>query len=63
MITLEEMRKTAKTYRADKVHIGVIGSHSALALGMAAKAFGAQTLLVVFRVTCAPKPSRSYPSS
>jgi 5-formaminoimidazole-4-carboxamide-1-(beta)-D-ribofuranosyl 5'-monophosphate synthetase len=47
MITLEEMRKTAKTYRADKVHIGVIGSHSALALGMAAKAFGAKTLLVV----------------
>ena len=47
MITLEEMRKTAQTYRADKVHIGVIGSHSALALGMAAKAFGAKTLLVV----------------
>ena len=47
MITLEEIQKTAKTYRADKVHIGVIGSHSALALGMAAKAFGAKTLLVV----------------
>ena len=47
MINLAEMRSTAKTYRADKAHIGVIGSHSALAMGMAAKAFGAKTLLVV----------------
>ena len=47
MITLAEMRSTAKTYTAEKTHIGVIGSHSALAMGMAAKAFGAKTLLVV----------------
>jgi 5-formaminoimidazole-4-carboxamide-1-(beta)-D-ribofuranosyl 5'-monophosphate synthetase len=47
MITLEEMRDVAKTYKPDNVHIGVIGSHSALALGMAAKAFGAKTLIVV----------------
>ena len=47
MITLESMRSAAKTYSAEKAHIGVIGSHSALAMGMAAKAFGAKTLLVV----------------
>ena len=47
MITLKEMQATAKTYSYDKMHIGVIGSHSALAMGMAAKSFGAKTLLVV----------------
>lgn len=47
MIALEKMRKTAEAYKADKLHIGVLGSHSALAMGMAAKAFGAKTLLVV----------------
>ena len=47
MITLKEMQATAKTYSSDKMHIGVIGSHSALAMGMAAKSFGAKTLLVV----------------
>ena len=47
MITIEEMQEDRKNLSADKVHIGVIGSHSALALGMAAKAFGAKTLLVV----------------
>ena len=41
------MRSTANNYTAEKAHIGVIGSHSALAMGMAAKAFGAKTLLVV----------------
>ena len=47
MITLQEMQDIAKTYSSDKLHIGVIGSHSALAMGMAAKSFGAKTLLVV----------------
>jgi 5-formaminoimidazole-4-carboxamide-1-(beta)-D-ribofuranosyl 5'-monophosphate synthetase len=47
MIALEKMRNTAKAYKAGKLHIGVLGSHSALAMGMAAKAFGAKTLLVV----------------
>jgi len=46
MITATEVQKIVKAYRADRVHIGVLGSHSALALGMAAKAFGAKTLLV-----------------
>ena len=46
MITLTEMQKIARTYKPDKVHIGVLGSHSALALGMAAKTFGVKTLLV-----------------
>ena len=47
MITLEEIRGVAKTYKPENVHVGFIGSHSALALGMAAKAFGAKTLIVV----------------
>ena len=46
MITTVEMQKTALSYRQDRVHIGMLGSHSALALGMAAKSFGAKTLLV-----------------
>jgi len=37
MITLAEMRSTANNYTAEKAHIGVIGSHSALAMGMARK--------------------------
>jgi 5-formaminoimidazole-4-carboxamide-1-(beta)-D-ribofuranosyl 5'-monophosphate synthetase len=47
MITLNEMQAVAETYTYEKAHIGVIGSHSALAMGMAAKSFGAKTLLVV----------------
>ncbi len=46
MITTLEMQKIARAYKPDKVHIGVLGSHSALALGMSAKSFGAKTLLV-----------------
>lgn len=49
MITAPEMQKVASTFKPDKVHIGVLGSHSALALGMAARAFGAKTLLVAER--------------
>lgn len=47
MIPAAAMRSLARTYKPDKLHIGVIGSHSALALGMAAKSFGARTLVVV----------------
>ena len=47
MVTIKEVQNIVKTYQPDKVHIGVIGSHSALALGMSAKAFGAKTLIVV----------------
>jgi 5-formaminoimidazole-4-carboxamide-1-(beta)-D-ribofuranosyl 5'-monophosphate synthetase len=47
MITTAQMRKAAGDYSPDKVHIGVLGSHSALALGMSARALGAKTLLVV----------------
>lgn len=46
MIARETVTDIAKTYRHEKIHIGVLGSHSALALGMAAKTFGAKTLLV-----------------
>jgi 5-formaminoimidazole-4-carboxamide-1-(beta)-D-ribofuranosyl 5'-monophosphate synthetase len=46
MIVLSDMQKIARGYDPEKVHIGVLGSHSALALGMAAKALGAKTLLV-----------------
>jgi 5-formaminoimidazole-4-carboxamide-1-beta-D-ribofuranosyl 5'-monophosphate synthetase len=46
MIAPAEMQSIAGTYGSDTVHIGVLGSHSALALGMAAKSFGARTLLV-----------------
>jgi 5-formaminoimidazole-4-carboxamide-1-(beta)-D-ribofuranosyl 5'-monophosphate synthetase len=46
MIALTEIQKIARAYKPEKVHKGVLGSHSALALGMAAKAFGAKTLLV-----------------
>jgi 5-formaminoimidazole-4-carboxamide-1-(beta)-D-ribofuranosyl 5'-monophosphate synthetase len=46
MITPDQMRAVAGNYRSGKLHIGVLGSHSALALGMAAKAFGAKTLLI-----------------
>jgi 5-formaminoimidazole-4-carboxamide-1-(beta)-D-ribofuranosyl 5'-monophosphate synthetase len=46
MIGLTEVQDIVRAYRPEKVHIGVLGSHSALALGMAAKAFGAKTLLV-----------------
>ncbi len=46
MITVEEMQKLIRSYQNDGVHIGMIGSHSALALSMAAKSFGAKTLLV-----------------
>jgi 5-formaminoimidazole-4-carboxamide-1-(beta)-D-ribofuranosyl 5'-monophosphate synthetase len=43
------MQSVVSGYRADKLHIGVLGSHSALALGMAAKALGARTVLVAER--------------
>jgi 5-formaminoimidazole-4-carboxamide-1-(beta)-D-ribofuranosyl 5'-monophosphate synthetase len=46
MITLPAMQKIAGAYKPEKMHIGVLGSHSALALGMAARALGAKTLLV-----------------
>ena len=46
MIARETLQKSARSYKHDRVHIGVLGSHSALALGMAAKGFGAKTLLV-----------------
>ena len=47
MVTVEQAQSIAKSYRAGNVHIGVLGSHSALELGMAAKSFGARTLIVV----------------
>jgi 5-formaminoimidazole-4-carboxamide-1-(beta)-D-ribofuranosyl 5'-monophosphate synthetase len=46
MISIAEMKKTTMIYRHDRMHIGMLGSHSALALGMAVKSFGAKTLLV-----------------
>jgi 5-formaminoimidazole-4-carboxamide-1-(beta)-D-ribofuranosyl 5'-monophosphate synthetase len=46
MITVEEIRKIVSIYKPDELHIGMLGSHSALSLGMAAKALGAKTLLV-----------------
>ena len=46
MIALNEIRKIVRSYRPDNLHIGVLGSHSALAVGMAARSFGARTLLV-----------------
>jgi 5-formaminoimidazole-4-carboxamide-1-(beta)-D-ribofuranosyl 5'-monophosphate synthetase len=46
MITIVEIQKIAKAYSPEKIHLGMLGSHSALVLGMAAKAFGAKTLLV-----------------
>ncbi len=46
MITVEEIRRVASIYQPDKLHIGMLGSHSALALGMAARTLGARTLLV-----------------
>lgn len=49
MVALSEMRIIASTYRPEKLHVGMLGSHSALALGMAAKSFRARTLLVAER--------------
>ena len=46
MISINEIKRIASTYKPEKLHIGVLGSHSALALGMAAKSLGARTLLV-----------------
>lgn len=47
MIDINSMKKTAESYNSGNLHIGVLGSHSALALGMAAKSFGAKTVIVV----------------
>ena len=46
MIMLAEIQRITNHYKPEKLHIGVLGSHSALALGMSAKAFGAKTLLI-----------------
>ncbi len=46
MITAHDIHKVVWGYKPDNIHIGVLGSHSAVALGRAAKAFGAKTLLV-----------------
>lgn len=48
-LSRERIQEIVSSYDADQVTVGIFGSHSALELGMSAKAMGARTVVIVQR--------------
>lgn len=46
-LTRQEIQTIASEYNPDEIHVGFVGSHSALELGMAAKAHGMPTVVIL----------------